>query len=223
MKVSSRLKIVSIILLLVLGIILSYFFSRIPDEVKFAEFNKLCKKNTTENIYSKVKTEKLSMDYKPWSGVIEDRYYPLKLAKELISEPKVIPLVQLLYETTEKNVVKSCVGQYVIEAQNISELKMAKCTDKIPSDNVSLARYHVKYEYGKANEYDIREFTFSVIDKETNETIAQQKLYQLLLGKMSSKNSVWYGWGSSQGGKVCSLTDPKEFLRKVFSQNEQKN
>jgi hypothetical protein len=239
MKKSIKFVLITILLLIATPKLKS-FYDEHEDEKKFLTFEKYCEK-ANEKIYKKVSTNSLIVDYLPFSGVIEDYYYPWHLAEKLL-EYKKFEYIQLIYDIPAKSYDRqfpsitrkhTCLGRYIINAHNKDELIMGACPDNsvavvhmVKAENIVHADYAVHYQYGEPNIFDIRPFRFYIENSKTKEVIAEeviaeQNSYQLLLGHMrSQKNRVWLGWGSSEGAKVCKpLTKPLDFIHSVFSKN----
>ncbi|RYY84478.1 MAG: hypothetical protein EOO15_19270 [Chitinophagaceae bacterium] len=200
------------------SIVLSLIYTQILriDALKFWAFERKCA-TASERIYLHQPFTEFAIDYQPWSGVIEDYYYPHHLAEELLKPNSLFKKVQLFYEMPRNKVVEaSCAGKYVIEATQSNSIKIGACGKMVPASSVDKAEIVVKYNYGRENFADIRPFNISIINTRTGETLAEQKSFQLLLGGMSDlHNQVMYGWGSAQGARVCKLTKPSELLRNI--------
>jgi hypothetical protein len=223
------------ILLLIAIPKLKSFYDEHVDEKKFRSFSKLCEK-ATEKIYKNASTNSLIIDYWPYSGVMEDYYYPWHLAENLLTHKK-FEFIQLIYDIPTKSYDRQfpsiahkhvCPGHYIINARNKEELIIGACPDNsvavvhmIAAENVAHAEYAVHYQYGEPDTFDIRPFRFYIENSKTKEVVAEQSSYQLLLGHMrSKKNRVWLGWGSSEGAKTCEqLTKPLDFIHTVFQKN----
>ena len=205
--------------LALLGIFDVWITSPLADAVKFQVFDFYCQ-GATERFVRSAKADVVELDYWPYSGVIEDRYYATNLARDLLSGSPRIQSVHLVFELPRDKVVESsCAGKYVHVASVPGDVNQAVsgCGRMMRYDAAKAPRYAVRYSYAKPNIFAVREFTISVTDTVTKEVLATQRSYQLLLGGMNSReNRVWYGWGSAQGAKVCSLTPPKDFIMKAI-------
>lgn len=190
------------------------------DDLKLMFFNKACN-NATEHIYKTVNTDSLEFDYWPYSGVMEDEYYPIELAGKLLSGDSRLKSIRLAYEMPRAKVVNSsCAGRFVVLATKPEELRIGRCGKMLSPKDVESPRYAVRYEYGAPNLFSIRPFRIFIEDTRTAEIIAEQKSFQLLLGHMNrSANRRWYGWGSAQGAKVCPLPKPRGFIMRALDQN----
>lgn len=208
----SRLKRMRTVLLIgaVLAVVLR------ADVVKFWVFERSCS-SAEERVYRTLSSDAVAIEYRPWSGVIEDRYYPTHLANTLLQGSERLAKVQLVFDVPPGKAVESCVGTYVISAVKPSELHMPACGKMTPTSRTSLAAVRVSYSYGDTNFWAVRPFRFSLEDKETGQLLAEQRSFQLLLGGMSSpENRAWYGWGTAQGARVCNLTDPRTFVLRAL-------
>jgi hypothetical protein len=228
------IKFVSITILLLIAFAkLKSYYDEYDDENKFRSFEKSCEK-ANEKIYKKALTDSLIIDYWPFSGVIEDYYNPWHLAEKLL-EYKKFEFIQLIYDIPAKSYDRqfpsitrkhTCSGRYIINASNKDELIMGACPDNsvavihmVKAENIVHTDYAVHYQYGEPNLFDIRPFRFYIENSKTNEIIAEQNSYQLLLGHLHNKNRVWLGWGSAEGAKVCNqLTKPVDFIHSVFKE-----
>lgn len=214
---SSRLRKPALIAAASISIGTYLWYSVIPvDEFKYWAFDKYCE-SANEKVLNQKITENIAIEYRPWSGVMEDSYYPTWLTRELLKEPRYISTIQLVYDVPRDKVVsESCTGKYVITTQEPDTINVPACGKMIPSSAVKLAPVSIYYEYQKENFLSIRPFRFIIKNTESGAVLAEQHSYQLLLGNMHKRENMrWYGWGSAQGAKVCKLTSPKDFILRV--------
>jgi hypothetical protein len=195
-----------------------FAWSTLPwvDDLKLAAFARACG-DASERVFKATRADKLEFDYWPYSGVMEDEYYPLHLAESLLEGESRIASVHLAYEMPRDKVVNaSCAGRHVLVASRRDQLRIPACGKQTLYEAVAHPRYAVRYQYGKTNFLSIRTFRISIEDSTTGSTLAEQRSYQLLLGSMNRReNARWYGWGSAQGARVCRLTPPKQFIMQV--------
>lgn len=188
------------------------------DDLKIKAFDIACT-SASQRIYKTSASNKIQIDYWPYSGVMEDQYYPTILVSRLLSEPRRFAEVHLAYEMPREKVISaSCAGQFISVVTNPNRVDMAGCDNQFRPNQVLPSRYVIHYLYGKTNLLAIRSFKISVHDTVTGDLLAEQNSFQLLLGYMfRPDNKRWYGYGSSQGARVCNLGDPKEFIIKVIN------
>jgi len=195
------------------------------DEIKYFLFDMYCQ-NATESIYKKEESSAVIIDYWPYSGIFDGEYYPLNLSRKIFEAKRPYEYIQLIYDMPRDKVVNpKCADRYIITARHSNELKMGNCGmingvmhEKTKANSVEHAPFAVHYTYGSPNIFSIRKLHFYIQSTTTNEIIAEQKTYQLLLGGMTqSNNRKWYAWGSAQGANSCKITPPAEFLTKVLS------
>src|SRR5690554_5782700 len=93
-------KVVLIVLLLIASYFGIGFYFSISDERKFSEFESACK-DANEKIFQHKASGKIAIEYRPVSGVIEQKYYPTDLAKQLLNEPERFEMVQLLFSSDD--------------------------------------------------------------------------------------------------------------------------
>lgn len=196
--------------------------SPLADALKFKAFDLYCQ-SATETLIRTTRTDALEVDYWPYSGVMEDRYYPTDVARSLLAGPPRLRAVHLAFEMPRDKVVQaSCAGKYVHVATHPDEVirAVSACGRMTRYEAVEPPRYAVRYSYGKPNLLAIRGFSVSVQDTKTGEVLAVQRSYQLLLGSMNSRsNARWYGWGSAEGARTCSLTPPRQFILQAIGSN----
>ena len=195
------------------------------DELKYFLFDAYCQ-NATEFIYKKEESNAVVIDYWPYSGVFDGEYYPLNLSRKILEAQRPYEYVQLIYDMPRDKVVnQECADRYIITARHNNELEMGNCGmingvlhEKTKANSVKHAPFAVRYTYGKPNIFSIRSLHFYIQNTTTNEIIAEQKTFQLLLGDMTqSSNRKWYAWGAAQGANSCRITSPAEFLTKALS------
>ncbi|GAB5479935.1 MAG: hypothetical protein Marn2KO_34020 [Marinobacter nauticus] len=210
---------------------LSYLTDRVTDDERFAHFEEACR-TAQEQVFSNVLSNSIALEYYPVSGVIEQDYYPTKLASELLSEPERFQTVQLLFNSDDLSSSRPrtnllCEGSFIISATNKDQLKLGLCgmvggkkhyRQRQSKTNVS--DVVIRYRYGPRNKYDVRKFIFLIEDYKNGELLALQSSYQLLLGQMAEKeNRVWLGWGAAEGTRNCQLSPPKDFVLSVVEPN----
>ena len=219
---------------LIIFVVLAWSFINFilySDDKKFASFEDACL-GSSEKIFTHVSSNTIALEYFPVSGVIEKDYYPIQLAKSLLNDSKGFKKVQLLFSSDNLSSTRPknkdyCYGKFLINAAKPKDLKLGLCGmvngkeyHWEPQDIDNVASYIIKYRYGKVNQYDIRQFDFSIEERVTGKVIAEQNSYQLLLGNMSKKeNRSWVGWGAAQGARSCKLTDPSKFVLSAVAPN----
>jgi hypothetical protein len=188
------------------------------DDLKFKAFEIACK-GATERVFATTSASDLEIDYWPYSGVMEDAYYPFHLAESLLAGQPRMASLHLAYEMPRDKVVEaSCAGKFVMVGSSVEQLRHAfpACGKHVPYGSIPRPRYAIRYHYGAPNFLAVRSFRISFEDTVSGSVLAEQVSYQLLLGGMNDRsNARWYGWGSAQGAKVCKLTEPREFILKV--------
>jgi hypothetical protein len=189
------------------------------DSLRFKAFEIACR-SATEQVFATTSTTELEIDYWPYSGVMEDDYYPFHLAERLLTGQPRIASVYLAYEMPRDKVVEaSCAGKYVMVGSSVEQLRRAfpACGKHIPYESIQRPRYAVRYYYEAPNFLSVRSFRVAIEDTQSGKVLAEQRSHQLLLGNMNERtNARWYGWGSAQGAKVCKLTSPKDFILNVI-------
>lgn len=199
------------------------------DDQKLAYFKESCL-SSSEKVFAYVSSSMIALEYFPVSGVIEKDYYPIQLAKSLLSDSKGFKKIQLLFSSDDLSPTRPknkdyCYGNFVINANKQEDLKLGLCgmvSGKEhywePQGAENVADYIIKYRYGKVNQFDVRQFNFSIEERATGQVIAEQNSYQILLGKMRKKeNRSWVGWGAAQDARSCKLTDPLKFVLSVVA------
>ncbi|MGI0119663.1 hypothetical protein ACQ96U_22875 [Zooshikella sp. RANM57] len=209
----------------------SWLTNRITDDERFAHFEEACR-GAQEQVFAKVSSDSIALEYYPVSGVIERNYYPTKLAAELLSEPERFQTVQLLFNSDDLSPSRPrndlfCEGSFIISATNKDQLKLGLCGMVGGKEHhwqrqskTDVSDVVIRYRYGPRNRFDVRKFFFVIEDYKSGEVLALQSSFQLLLGQMAEKeNRVWFGWGSAEGVRNCQLSPPKDFVLSVVASN----
>lgn len=197
------------------------------DSAKLIELERRCTKQAMEKVTAKVKIDRIDIHHILFETpvgaahlpVLDRVYSPIYVAERLLTEPNPIKEILYTYEVAPSAVTDTqCAGKFSIIATKPEEVqKQFPCAARRHSDMNSSGRYFVEYVYGSADDFDIRPFQFSVVDRETGKVLARQQSFQLLLGHMSkSETTTLLGWGSAQGAKTCNLTPPDIFIKQIM-------
>lgn len=211
--------------------ILFYQADWVSDDERFAHFEEACRV-AHEQVFSKVNSTSIAIEYFPVSGVIEQDYYPTKLASDLLSEPESFQTIQLLFDSNDLSSSRPqaslfCEGSFMVSATNKDQLKLGLCGMVGAKEHywqrqskADMSDVVIRYRYGLRNKFGVRKFLFLIEDYKSGELLALQSSYQLLLGQMTEKeNRVWLGWGAAEGARNCQLSPPKDFVLSVVATN----
>ena len=206
---------ISIAIVICLALFSIYFGFIKRDEVRFKYFESSCK-DANEIIYMRQHAKSVFFKISPWADVVEeDGYFPMELAMDLLTEPKIVPAMQVLIDVPRSKVVyEKCAGEFVFSVTEPKQVGVLNCIKnfayKAPE---RAAPYTIRYEYGERNIFGIQPLSVVIVNTFTGAVVARQNTYILLLGNMQKQeNRRWYGYGSAQGAKVCKLTPIKHFV-----------